>query len=87
MRKIERTGQFKRDFKKCGEVDAAFIEVLYKLMNDESLPAKYADHPLSGEWRDHRDCHVHPDLVLIYRLVGDAVLQLVRLGSHSALGW
>ena len=86
MRKIERTNQFKRDFKKHGDIEAALIEVLYKLISDEPLPEKYQDHPLTGEWSDHRDCHIKPDIVLIYRLVGDGVLQLVRLGSHSELG-
>ena len=42
--------------------------------------------PLTGDWKDHRDCHIKPDLVLIYRKPDDALLQLVRLGSHSALG-
>ena len=57
----------------------------YKLISDEPLPEKYQDHPLTGEWNDHRDCHIKPDFVLIYRLVGDGVLQLERLGSHSEL--
>ena len=41
---------------------------------------------LAGEWHDHRDCHIRPDLILIYRKSGDDVLQLVRIGSHSELG-
>ena len=86
MRKIENTNQFKRDFKKHGSMDSALIEVLYKLANDEVLNPKYCDHPLSGEWSDHRDCHVKPDIVLIYRKVGIDILQLVRIGSHSELG-
>ncbi len=55
MRKIERTNQFKRDFKKHRDIEVSLIEVLYKLINDESLPEKYQDHPLTGEWNDHRD--------------------------------
>ena len=51
-----------------------------------ALPPRFRDHPLSGAWDDCRDCHVRPDLILIYRRVGDDVLQLVRLGSHSELG-
>jgi len=43
------------------------------------------DHPLTGEWKDHRDCHIRPDLVLIYRVPDAKTLQLVRLGSHSEL--
>jgi addiction module RelE/StbE family toxin len=45
-----------------------------------------AVYALSGDWQDHRDCHLKPDLVLIYRKPDDAELQLVRLGSHSELG-
>ena len=44
------------------------------------------DHGLSGEWSDHRDCHVKPDLVLIYQKPDAGTLRLVRLGSHSELG-
>jgi len=86
MRKIENTNQFKRDFKKNSSMDSALIEVLYKLANDEVLNPKYCDHSLSGEWSDHRDCHIKPDTVLIYRKVGSDTLQLVRIGSHSELG-
>ena len=42
--------------------------------------------PLGGEWSDHRDCHIRPDLSLIYRKPDGASLELVRLGSHSELG-
>jgi mRNA interferase YafQ len=86
MRRIERTNGFKRDFKKHGEIENAFIEVLYRLSMNEPLPEKYRDHALSGNWADHRDCHIHPDLVLIYRLPDEDTIQLVRLGSHSELG-
>jgi mRNA interferase YafQ len=41
---------------------------------------------LTGEWQDHRDCHIKPDLVLIYRKPDADSLQLIRLGSHSELG-
>jgi mRNA interferase YafQ len=86
MRKIEWTHHFKRDFKRCGTFESAWIEALWKLANDEALPERFRDHALSGEWKDHRDCHIKPDLVLIYRIPDDEVLQLVRLGSHSELG-
>jgi len=86
MRKIEWTTAFKRDFKKAGTFESAFIEALYKLANDEKLPEKFCDHSLTGEWKDFRDCHIHPDLILIYRKQNKDKLQLVRLGSHSELG-
>jgi YafQ family addiction module toxin component len=59
------------------------FETVAILAKDEPLPQRYFDHPLGGEWSDHRDCHIRPDLILIYRKPDDATLELVRLGSHS----
>ena len=93
MRTIERTGRFKRDFKRelKGQLGAVLATELPKLLRelatDQPLGAAQRDHALSGEWRGHRDCHVRPDLVLIYRKPDDDTLQLVRLGSHAELGW
>ncbi len=56
------------------------------LAKDEPLPRRCFDHALSGEWSDHRDCHIRPDLILIYRKPDETSLELVRLGSHSELG-
>ena len=56
------------------------------LANGEALARRHHDHSLAGEWKDHRDCHVRPDLVLIYRKGDENALDLVRLGSHSELG-
>lgn len=56
------------------------------LANDQALDLRHRDHGLTGDWKDHRDCHIKPDLVLIYRLPDGERLQLVRLGSHSELG-
>jgi mRNA interferase YafQ len=92
MRTIERTAKFKRDYKReiKGQHSATlrrdFIDVITALATDVALAPKHRDHALTGEWRDHRDCHVKPDLVLIYRKPDETSLQLVRLGSHSELG-
>ena len=92
MRRIEPTTAFKRDFKRVSKgphraaLEHRFKEVVSALAHDKPLLERYRDHPLTGDWKDHRDCHVKPDLVLIYRKPDDAVLQLVRLGSHSELG-
>jgi mRNA interferase YafQ len=43
------------------------MEAVNMLVADALLPRRYFDHPLAGEWSDHRDCHIRPDLVLIYR--------------------
>lgn len=85
MRTIDHSTAFKRDYKKHGEIDAALIEVLYKLISDEDLPEKYRDHSLSGDWSGYRECHVKPDLLLIYKKPDEDTLRLARLGSHSEL--
>jgi mRNA interferase YafQ len=93
MRQIERTTQFRRDFRRelkgrhARDLNAALAAVIEPLIKDVPLSLRYRDHPLSGEWRGFRDCHVRPDLVLIYELPDDDTLRLVRLGSHSELGW
>lgn len=91
MRKIEHTGQFRRDYKREAKgpnrsvLEKDFRVVLEALVNDQPLAAKHQDHALKGEWKDCRDCHIRPDLLLIYRKPDEARLQLVRLGSHAEL--
>jgi mRNA interferase YafQ len=84
-RTIERSSAFKKDFRKYCSIESALIDVLYKLMNDEVLPKKYKDHALVGNWSGYRECHIKPDLLLIYSLKNNDTLELVRLGSHSEL--
>ncbi|MDE0646925.1 MAG: type II toxin-antitoxin system YafQ family toxin [Synechococcus sp. SB0678_bin_12] len=95
MRRIERTARFKRDYKqesRCSNkalLKTLLKEVLELLTDGQPLAERYRDHALSGEWRDHRDCHIKPDLILIYRIYrksSENIIQLVRLGSHSELG-
>lgn len=92
MRRIEPTNAFKRDYRRAKaapkhrDIDTLLSEVLKQLAVDSPLPERHRDHSLTGDWKDHRDCHIKPDLVLIYRKPNDEVLQLVRLGSHSELG-
>ena len=92
MRTISRTGRFKRDFRRelsgvLGKnLDGLVRATIAMLAADRPLPPRYFDHALTGPWADHRDCHIRPDLVLIYRKPDDATLELVRLGSHSELG-
>lgn len=92
MRAIRYTTRFKRDFRreKAGRhgrvIDAALLEVVTWLAEDVELPRRHVDHGLTGQWADCRDCHVKPDLVLIYRKPDDERLELVRIGSHSELG-
>ena len=62
------------------------MQVVDLLAFDTPLPRRNFDHPVAGAWSDHRDCHIRPDLVLIYRKPDEDSLELVRPGSHSELG-
>ena len=92
MRAIERTSRFKRDYRResggrhRAYLDATLVPVVEVLANDRPQEPYHHDHALSGEWGDHRDCHVKPDLLLIYQKSGANILRLVRLGSHAELG-
>ena len=92
MRTIRRTTAFKRDYKheKKGRfpktLDTDLVKLVSDLATDAALDPRHRDHPLSGRWKNHRDSHLRPDLVLIYRKPDDDHLDLVRLGSHSKLG-
>lgn len=91
MRTIRRTARFKRDYKRESKgrhrrtLDDDLRTLLSLLIVDAPLPARYQDHPLKGEWQDHRDCHLKPDLILLYRKPDGETIELVRLGSHSEL--
>ena len=90
MLTLEYQAQFKRDVKTLlkRKWDMALLqEVVEMLQSGTALPPQYRDHPLSGNWRDHRDCHIRGDWVLIYRIYEEGKkLRLVRTGSHSDLG-
>ena len=91
MRKIERPGSFKRDYKREAKgqhkaiLDRALVPVIQLLVDDQVLAPRYRDHDLTGGWAGFRECHIRPDLLLIYRKLGDDILILARLGSHSEL--
>ncbi len=83
---------FKKDFKRvkstpkhAKEIEQLLKDALMLLLNDLPLPEKNRDHDLTGNWVDYRECHLKPDLLLIYKKVDSEVLRLARLGSHSEL--
>lgn len=92
MREIERTSRFKRDYRRevrgryRTALEEALVTVLRALVADEPLPERCRDHALSGNWAGYRDCHIRPDLVLIYEKPDVDTLRLIRIGSHSELG-
>lgn len=91
-RSVRWTRQFKRDYRRERKgrhrdtVQRDLASVIRALATDQALKARHLDHALSGTWKDCRDCHLRPDLVLIYRKPGSGALELIRMGSHSELG-
>ena len=92
MRTIRRTNVFKRDYgrEKRGQyrqtLDAELQRVLELLIVDATMPERYHDHPMRGNRVRERNCHIRPDLILLYRKPDTEHLDLIRLGSHSELG-
>lgn len=86
---IERTQQFKKDYKlaqKQGLDMEKLKEVITLLAEGKSLPKNNKDHQLKSNYKDHRECHIEPDWLLIYKIKEDAlILTLVRTGTHSKL--
>lgn len=87
MLSLKTTSQFKKDLKKSKKQEQDIDElqaVIKALQNGQKLDEKYRDHNLSGNWKDHRECHVAPDWLLIYMTTSNE-LRLARVGSHSEL--
>ena len=86
---VKLTSQFKKDYKAAikRNCDMKHLQnVIIRLANGEKLEEKYCDHPLSGQWKEHRECHIEPDWLLVYLIKKDVlVLSLARTGTHSDL--
>lgn len=88
-RDIVWTNQFKKDYKLAQKrhLDIDLLDnIIRTLSRGEPLPEKNRDHALTGDWIGHRECHIQPDWLLIYRIEDNVlVLTLARTGSHSDL--
>lgn len=88
-RDIVWTTKFKKDYKLAlkRHMDIALLDdIIRALSYGETLPEKNKDHELTGDWIGHRECHILPDWLLIYRIEDDIlVLTLARTGTHSDL--
>ncbi len=86
---VKLTSHFKRDYKLAlrRHLNVQLLdEAIEILAMGQTLPERYKDHDLSGNWAGHRECHIQPDWLLIYRIEDDIlVLTLTRTGSHSDL--
>ena len=88
MYSLQYSTQFKKDFKKLRKLpidDLKLVfEIITKLENGVPLEVKFRDHDLRGNYNGFRECHIKPDLLLIYK-IRDTELMLARVGSHSEL--
>ena len=84
---LARTKRFKKSFKKLHLKDsdlAIYIDVVSKILNGIALDKKYNDHFLKGNYKQFKECHLKPDLLLIYRIYKNEI-QLIDIGSHNEL--
>ena len=89
MLDIQYSGRFKRDYKRAlkrGCNPDLLEEVITLLASEVPPPERYRDHPLTGNYGGHRECHIQPDWLLIYKIEKDILtLTLTRTGTHSDL--
>lgn len=87
MKKVTPTNQFKKDLRRYAnkqKIVNDLMSIIKMLQAEETLPAKYSDHKLKGQYSSCRDCHIRPDAVLIYES-NETEIILVRFGSHAEL--
>lgn len=88
-RDIVWTTKFKKDYKQAIKRNlniGLLDDIIRSLSRGEALPEKHKDHELTGNWAGHRECHIQPDWLLIYRIEENLlILTLSRTGSHSDL--
>ena len=86
---VKYTAGFKKDYKNLvkRKMDVSKVhEVIEMLASGNTLPGKYRDHALSGDYQGTRECHIRPDWLLIYSISNEKlILELMRTGSHSDL--
>ena len=87
MYSIFRTTSFKKQYKKLSLSDKKFLKEVVKLLADNKvLDEKYKDHKLTGNFNSLRECHIKPDLLLVYKKDNDILeLALIQVGSHSSI--
>lgn len=89
MYRIRPSTKFQKDLKKAQKrgYDISLLTIVLNILaNGETLPAKYKDHYLIGNYKGCRECHITPDWLLIYEILDDElILYLTRTGTHSDL--
>lgn len=88
-RELHIARSFKIDFKKLSKAEKEDTRIVVKkLQKDEPLEDKYKDHGLHGNYEGFRECHVYPDLLLVYKKTDNTLeeiyfLSLARIDSHT----
>ena len=87
MYRFKPSSKFRKHYKKLNQKDKEITKkIINKLLNDEILESKYKDHKLIGKYAGFRECHIKPDLLLIYKKENNAlILVCIAIGSHSDL--
>jgi mRNA interferase YafQ len=88
MLTLEFTNQFKKDLKlskRRGKDLSKLEQIIELLLQGKPLLEKHRDHFLSGNYKNHRECHIEPDWLLIFLIKNEATLVLVRIGTHADL--
>ncbi len=92
MRMIKWSTDFKKDYRRTKatprhsqDLDIFLEQAATFLAEDTPLPESCRDHALVGNWKGYRECHLKPDLLLIYQIQEPGILRFARLGSHSEL--
>jgi mRNA interferase YafQ len=89
---IKRTKDFEKSFRKISRSGLSLktrekLEfVIDAIAIEKKLDTKHKNHRLKGELRDYCECHIAPDLLLIYKIEEEEnLLILVDIGSHAQL--
>ncbi|TXJ35906.1 type II toxin-antitoxin system YafQ family toxin [Brachyspira aalborgi] len=87
MYRFKPSSKFRKQYKKLNQKEKEITKkIINKLLNNEILESKYKDHKLIGKYAGFRECHIKPDLLLIYKKENNAlILVCIAIGSHSDL--
>ena len=87
MYRFKPSSKFRKQYKKLNQKDKEITKkIINKLLNNEILESKYKDHKLIGKYAGFRECHIKPDLLLIYKKENKTlILVCIAIGSHSDL--
>ena len=87
MYRFKTSSKFRKQYKKLNQKEKEITKkIINKLLNNEILESKYKDHKLIGKYAGFRECHIKPDLLLIYKKENNAIIIVcIAIGSHSDL--